>query len=249
VTAADVPAGVRALPADLADAESLRPCLAGADAVFLCPAGDLLVSAGDPRALVGVIREAGVRRVVLLSSQASVTRPQAVSHARLREFENVLRESGLAWTILRPGGFASNTFAYVPAVRAERTVVAPFGDVGLPLIDPADIAEVACAALRDARHAGHAYMLTGPSPVSPREQAAAIGEALGTDLGFTELTRDEALAAMTRFLPQAVAEGTLDILGAPTDEEVSVSPDVERVLGRTPRSYAEWARHNAATFR
>jgi uncharacterized protein YbjT (DUF2867 family) len=249
VTGADVPARVRAVPADLASAPALRPALNGADAVFLAPAGDLLASAGSPGGLIEVIRQSGVRRVVLLSSQASHTRPQAVSHARLREFEHAVTTSGLDWTVLRPGGFASNTFAYIPSIRTARMVAAPFGDVGLPLIDPADIAEVAAAALRDDHHAGHTYVLTGPSLVSPRQQAAAIGTALGTELSFTELTRDQALAAMARFMPEPVARGTLDILGAPTPEEQSVSPDAEKILGRAPRTFAEWAGRNIAAFR
>jgi len=190
-----------------------------------------------------------VGRVVLLSSQASDTRPQAISHARLRDFEHAVTASGLNWTVLRPGGFASNTFAHIPSIRAARTVAAPFGDVGLPLVDPAEVAEVAAAALRDDHHAGHTYVLTGPSLVSPRQQAAVLGTALGAELGFTELTRDQALAAMVQFMPEPVARGTLDILGAPTQEEQSISPDVDKILGRAPRTFAEWAQRNIAAFR
>jgi uncharacterized protein YbjT (DUF2867 family) len=249
VTDADVPARARAVPADLADAPALRPALEGADAVFLAPAGDLLAAAGSPGGLIEVIKRCGVRRVVLLSSQASHTRPQAISHARLRDFEHAVTASGLNWTVLRPGGFASNTFAYIASIRGARTVAAPFGDVGLPLIDPAEVAEVAAAALRDDQHAGHTYVLTGPSLVSPRQQAAALGTALGAELGFTELTRDQALAIMVRFMPEPVASGTLDILGAPTQEEQSISPDVEKILGRAPCTFAEWAQRNIAVFR
>jgi uncharacterized protein YbjT (DUF2867 family) len=249
VTPADVPAGMRAVPADLADAESLRPAFDGADALFLCPAGELLGTAGDPHRLITAIGQSGVRKIVLLSSQAARTRPSAVSHARLREFEDAVAGSGMSWTILRPSGFASNSFAYIPAIRSARVVAAPFGDVGLPVIDPADIAEVAQAALLDQRHDGHAYTLTGPSLVSPRQQAAAIGAAAGTELTFQELTREQALTAMTEFMPKPVAEGTLDILGTPTSEETAISPDAEKVLGRTPASYAEWAIRNAAAFR
>lgn len=249
VTTADVPAWARAVPADLASAAALRPALDGADTVFLAPAGDLLASAGNPGVLIEVINQSGVRRVVLLSSQASHTRPRAISHARLRDFEHAVMTSGLTWTVLRPGGFASNTFAYIPSIRTARTVAAPFGNVGLPLIDPADVAEVGAAALRDDRHAGHTYVLTGPSLVSPRQQAAALGTALGAELDFTELTRDQALATMVPFMPEPVAQGTLDILGAPTQEEQSVSPDVEKILGRAPRTFAEWAQRNIAAFR
>jgi uncharacterized protein YbjT (DUF2867 family) len=249
VTRADVPARARAVPADLANAPTLRPALEGADAVFLAPAGDLLASAGSPGGLIEVIKQSGVRRVVLLSSQASHTRPQAISHARLRDFEHAVTTSRLNWTVLRPGGFASNTFAYIPSIRTARTVAAPFGDVGLPLIDPAEVAEVAAAALRDDRHAGQTYVLTGPSLVSPRQQAAALGTALGAELHFTELTRDQALTTMVQFMPEPVAQGTLDILGAPTQEEQSISPDAEKILGRAPRTFAEWAQRNIAAFR
>lgn len=249
VTNADVPASARAVPADLANAPTLRPALDGADAVFLAPAGDLLDSAGSPGVLIEVIKQSGVRRVVLLSSQASHSRPRAISHARLRDFEHAVTASGLNWTILRPGGFASNTFAYIPSILTARMVAAPFGDVGLPLIDPADVAEVSAAALRDDHHAGQTYVLTGPSLVSPRQQAAVLGAALGAELDFTELTRDQALATMVQFMPEPVAHGTLDILGAPTGEERSISPDVEKILGRAPRTFAEWAQRNTAAFR
>jgi hypothetical protein len=54
---------------------------------------------------------------------------------------------------------------------------------------------------------------------------------------------------MLTFMPPPVADTTLDILGTPTTRERTVSPDVERVLGRTPNTFAAWARRNAAAFR
>jgi hypothetical protein len=44
-------------------------------------------------------------------------------------------------------------------------------------------------------------------------------------------------------------QGTLDILGAPTQEEQSIDPDVEKTLGRSPGTSAEWAQRNIAAFR
>jgi uncharacterized protein YbjT (DUF2867 family) len=151
--------------------------------------------------------------------------------------------------MLRPGGFHSNTLQWAGAVRAGRTVAAPFGDVALPTVDPDDIAEVAAVVLRDASHVGQVYELTGPAPVSPRQQAAAIGDALGEPVRFVEQTRDEARAEMVRFMPEPVADATLAMLGAPSDGLLRLRPDVERLLGRPPRSFAEWAVRNAAAFR
>ncbi|MFC4057381.1 NAD(P)H-binding protein [Planomonospora corallina] len=249
ITPADVPPGVAHRRADLTDAGSLRPVLDGADALFL-QSGGAAAHALDPRALLGAAEAGGVRRVVLLSSQGVATRPESASHGTLmRSIEDAVRRSGMEWTILRPGGFASNTYAWAEAVRTERTVTAPFGDVGLPVVDPLDIAEVAAAVLREDGHAGQVYELTGPAPVTPRQQAAAIGDALGEPVRFVEQTPEQARARMLRFMPEPVIETTLAILGAPTPAERRVSPDVERVLGRAPRTYTAWARRNAAVFR
>ncbi|WP_433225190.1 NAD(P)H-binding protein [Actinomadura formosensis] len=245
----DLPSGTRHVRADLAAPETLRPAFAGAEALFLHDGG-----AGghglDPRAIVDVARVAGVRRVVLLSSQGVVTRPESPSHGGvMRAIEEAVRESGLAWTILRPGGFASNAYAWAESVRAERTVAAPFGDVGIPVIDPADIAEVAAVALRKDEHTGRAYELNGPAAVTPRQQAEAIGAALGEPVRFVELTRAEAHARMAAFMPEPVVETTLAVLGEPNAAELRLSPDVERVLGRAPRPFTEWARRNVEAFR
>lgn len=155
----------------------------------------------------------------------------------------------MGWTLLRPGGFASNDLAWAEAVRATRTVPTPFPDVALPVIDPADIAEVAAAALVGDGHLGRVYELTGPAPLSPRERAAAIGAALGEPVRVVELSRAEARERMVRSMPERVVEATLDAVGDPLPAERTPSPDVERVLGRPARTYAEWAGRTAAAFR
>jgi uncharacterized protein YbjT (DUF2867 family) len=248
VTEAVVSGGVVHHQADLSDPGSLGAVLEGADALFLLIAGELLTDGGDPRDLLKVAAASGVRRVVLLSSQGAGTRPAAVSHSRLRAFEEAVRQAGPDWTILRPAGFDSNTFAWAQTIRAQQLVAAPFGDVALPSVDPADIAEVAAAVLREENHAGRIYELTGPTPISPREQAQAIGAVRGTPVRFTELSRPEARAYLLTFMPEPVVDGTLDILGEPTAAEQRVSPDVERILHRPPATFAEWAARNVAAF-
>lgn len=239
----DVPEGVRHVRADLAEPEGLRPALAGAEALFLLTSGEYLGSGGDLGGVLGAARSAGVRRVVLLSSQGVGTGRHPA------HLEDAVRQSSPAWTVLRPGGFASNALRWAGGVRAERTVAAPFADVALPVVDPVDIAEVAAAALRDPGHDRRTYVLTGPAPITPRQQVSAIGEALGEPVRFVEQGREEARSLMLRFMPEPVVESTLAILGAPTAAEQEVSPHVEHVLGRPPRTFATWAQHNAAAFK
>ncbi|MFQ6143998.1 SDR family oxidoreductase [Streptomyces seoulensis] len=247
--AATVPDGVRHLTADLARPAELKPALAGAAALFLLLSGDLHAAGHRPADLITEAASAGVRRVVLLSSQGVATRPFGPTRIALRELEDTLRASGLEWAVLRPGGFASNALWWAESVRAQGLVAAPFGDIGLPIVDPADIAAVAAACLLEDRHTGGVYELTGPEVITPRQQAAAIADALGTPVRFHELTRAEARAAMSRAMPAELADDTLDILGAPNPAELRVGPDVERVLGRAPRPFSAWAARNVAAFR
>ncbi|CAL9597550.1 NAD(P)H azoreductase [Streptomyces sp. enrichment culture] len=249
ISGADVPEGVRYQQADLTDPESLRPVFKGADALFLQnggPGAHLL----SPRDILDVAEAGGVGRVVLLSSQGVATRPQSASHGGTgRSIEDAVRNSGMDWTLLRPGGLDSNAYAWAESVRARREIAAPFADIGLPTVDPDDIAEVAAAALREDGHAGRIHELTGPALSTPRQRAEAIADALGEPVRFVEQTRDEAGAQMQRFMPESVVETTLTILGEPTPAEQRISPDVERVLGRAPRTFAEWAQRHIAAFR
>ncbi|MFE2553071.1 SDR family oxidoreductase [Streptomyces sp. NPDC059355] len=247
--AAAAPEGVRHVVADLGEPAGLEPALAGAKALFLLLSGDLHAPGARPGDIIGRAAAAGVRRVVLLSSQGVATRPFGTTRIAMRAVEDALRDSGLDWAILRPGGFASNALWWAEPVRTRRVVAAPFGDVGVPIIDPADIAEVAAACLLDDRHTGGVYELTGPELITPRRQAEAIAAALGSPVRFDDLTRDEAKAFMTQSLPAELADDTLDILGSPNPAELRVSPDVQRILGRAPRPFADWAARNVAAFR
>ncbi|MFJ9693794.1 SDR family oxidoreductase [Kitasatospora sp. NPDC101183] len=246
---AAVPDGVRHVVADLAEPTSLAPALTGADALFLLLSGDLHAAGARPADIIGRAAAAGVRRVVLLSTQGVTTRPFGATRIAMRALEDTLKESGLEWAVLRPGGFASNALWWAESIRTHQVAAAPFGDVGLPILDPTDIAETAAACLLDDRHSGNVYELTGPELISPRRQAQALAAALGSPVRFHDLTRAEAKAAMTQAMPAELADDTLDILGSPNPAELRISPDVERVLGRAPHPFTTWATRNIAAFR
>ncbi|MFB8240553.1 SDR family oxidoreductase [Kitasatospora purpeofusca] len=250
---APVPDGVRHLTADLAEpaalGDVLEDVLTEAKALFLLLSGDLHGPGGAPAELVLRAASAGVRRIVLLSTQGVVTRPFGPTRIAMRALEDLVRESVPEPAVLRPGGFASNTLWWAESVRTGRSVAAPFGDVATPVVDPADIAEVAAACLLEDRHVGGVYELTGPEVISPRGQTAALSAALGVPLRFHELTREEAGAAMARSMPMELADDTLDILGAPSAAELRIGPGVREVLGRDPRSFADWAARHVDAFR
>ncbi|MFI5938224.1 SDR family oxidoreductase [Actinoplanes sp. NPDC051494] len=249
VGTAVVPAGVLTVAADLTDPPDLRPVFDRAGALFL-HGGGAGAQALKSRDILDAASSAGVGRVVLLSSQGVRTRPESESHGvLLRSLEEAVRGSGPDWTILRPGGFNSNMYAWSESVRTRRTVVAPFGDVGMPTIDPADIAGVAARALREDGHAGQIYELTWSALTTPRQRAEVIGAVLGVPLRFVEQTRDEARVQMLRFMPEWAVDTTLAVLGVPTLAEQQISPAVAQILGRAPRTFADWVQDHISAFR
>ncbi|AHH21521.1 NmrA family protein [Nocardia nova SH22a] len=242
VTAADVPDGVEYVRGDLARAGDLTAAFDGAESLFLLTSGEFLGTGGDLGEVMTAARAGGVRRVVLLSSQGVGTGDHP------SDLEDSVKQSGVEWTMLRPGNFASNALQWADSVRTERVIAAPFADAAFPLIDPEDIAAVAAAVLLGDGHDGKIYELTGPVAISPRQQAEAIGDAVGEPVRFVEETRAEATARMVRFMPEPVVEATLNILSSP-GALGQVRPDVERILGRPARSFGDWVARNVAAFR
>jgi uncharacterized protein YbjT (DUF2867 family) len=163
--------GVRAVAGDLNDPPSLVPALTGADAFFL-------LSGYSPEIFTEA-REAGVERVVLMSGGSAETGDRSNAVARyMIETEEALRASGLAWTMVRPRMFMTNSLQWADQIRAG-VVRAPWPDVPNAVVDPADIAAVAAKALVSKEHAGREYAVTGPAALRPGERVLILGEVLG----------------------------------------------------------------------
>ncbi|MFF4406035.1 NAD(P)H-binding protein [Streptomyces sp. NPDC001262] len=238
------PEGIEAVEGDFARPETLKNALDGVRSLFLVPG-----FGGEADALAAA-RSAGVEHVVLLGSLGSETHPHLVRSQERLAVEQALKDSGMAWTILRPTQFDSNTLWWAVPIREHGSVFAPFPDTGLPAVHPADIAAVAHAALTDPAHRGHIYPLTGPETVSPRQQTAAIAEALGRELSCIEVTREAAHQQYAAALGDVSAKEVLDLTGGdPRPSLFEVHDTVQRVTGRPARTFAQWARENVDAFR
>lgn len=238
------PEGVEAVEGDFAEPESLRLALEGVRSLFLAsrlgPDADILDAA----------RLAGVGHVVLVSSITVQTHPHLGPARENLAVERLLQDSGMAWTILRPTQFASNAVMWAAAIRDRETVRAPYADTGLPTIHPADIASVARVALTEPGHQGRTYVLTGPEPVTARQQVKAIATALGRHVPFMEISRQEARARMAAVFGDEAADAVLDVTGGDVNDELLVVRDtVSRVTGSPARPFQRWAAENAHIFR
>lgn len=238
------PDGVVEATGDLTDGASLRDAFAGAHGAFL-------LSGYDDAGLVAALRDGGVARVALLSSGAVPTSDlgNAVAAYHIRS-EQALRESGLAWTFLRPNTFATNALQWAEAIRAGEPVVAPFADVAVAVNDPRDVAAIAAAALTGGGdHDGVAHRITGPEALLPRERVAILGEVLGRELRFRAQDDAEARADMSARMPARYVDAFFEFFADGKIDETTVLPTVEQALGRPPRTFRAWAQEHASAFR
>ena len=238
-----LPAGVEGFVGDLNEPDSLVEAFEGARGVYL-----LAGYHGTPRFLAHA-RAAGVEHVVLQSTSlvalGDVSNAFAAPHI---EAEEAVRESGLAWTFTQSNSFMSNTYQWLPQLRAGDVVRVPFADIPVAMIDPFDIAAVAVSAFNSSEHRGRSYHLTGPESLLPAERLRVLGDALGRPLQLVALPNEEAREEMSKSLPPEYVDAFMSIWGDGNHDESRVLPTVQDVIGRPPRRFAQWVAAHADAF-
>jgi uncharacterized protein YbjT (DUF2867 family) len=238
-----LPAGAEGFVGDLNDPGSLAPGLSGVRAAHLLAGYDGLEE------LLAAMRDAGVERVTLQSSSGVPSGDMTNAVARYHILsEQAIRDSGLAWTFIQPNSFMTNALRWLPQMQDGDTIRLPFANVPIAVIDPADIAEVAAAALTTDRHEGRSYRVSGPESLLPAEQVAILGKAIGRDLRFEAQSDEEARAEMSASMPAEYVDAFFSFFVDATIDESTVLPTVEEVLGRPPRRFEDWARAHAGAF-
>ncbi len=243
--------GVEVRIADLDTPESLPAAFESVHDLWL-------LNANDPRApensmnAVWAARQAGVERVVRLSA-VGAAHDAPTRSGRLHALADAgLENSGLRWTILRPHFFMQNLLDSADRVAEQGTFHLNMGEGRLGMIDVRDVAEIAAKILTDEpdRHHGKVYTPTGPEAVSFAQVAAQLHEAIGYDVTYLAVPDDAARLAM---LDAGFSEWLVGMLveygqAFSTGWGDFTTNDVEEVLGRQPRRFADFARDHAAAF-
>lgn len=234
--------------ADLGEPASLAPAFEGVEKLFLLVPGTGLDHTANALAAA---RTAGVEHVVLLSSFQAAGDPVPPMGRWHREREDMVRACGIPATVLRPGGFMTNALDWLPTITSDGFVFDPFGEGRYAPIDPADIAAVAAVALTEDGHRGQEYTLTGEETFTIAEQVAVLAAATGREIAVRAATTPEE-AVRFRFpngAPPALAEAITAWFRSMRADTVGFRTDTVRaVLGRPPRTFADWCARNAHLF-
>jgi uncharacterized protein YbjT (DUF2867 family) len=234
--AVSLPDRVEVVAGDLSRPETLDDALAGVEALFLLGGFDTMAHVLERAA------RAQVRRVVLLTSRCVIGgRPDNAVTGMWMESEAVFDRSGLPGTVLRPSGFQSNVLRWSDQLRAGDVVRAPWADVPIAAIDPADIAAVAAVALRSGDYEGQALTISGPQALSARQQLAVVADVLDRPLRFEPQPDAEARTEMAGAMPEPFVDAQFRFFSGGEYDDSAVVDTVERVTGRPAGTLHAWA--------
>jgi uncharacterized protein YbjT (DUF2867 family) len=231
-----------AIPFDWDNETTWGPALSGTGSAYVSYFPDLAFPGAEEKiaGLTKYAADAGVNRLVLLSGRGE-------RHAM--RCEDIVRDSGLEFTLVRASWFAQNfSEGYLRDPILEGVIALPGGEVREPIVDVDDIADVAVAALTEARHAGQLYEVTGPQLLSFSDVAATLSASLEKPVRYQPITLDQFHSALSGIGGEMVADVFTEIAQETLDGRNEWLGDgIQRALGRAPRSFETFCRAAATT--
>jgi uncharacterized protein YbjT (DUF2867 family) len=240
--------GVEVFEGDLRDRDGVLASMKGVSKVYLLATGDNLVEL-EANVVDTAARE-HVQHIVKHSVQGAQYEAAEIPR-RHRSSEKRIEATGIPFTHLRPGSFASNVLGWASMLKKGDAVYGPYGEMALPVIDPEDIAAVAEKVLTEAGHAGRAYDLTGPEALTAAEQVAIVGKVLRRELSFVNVPDEVARKGMVESgMTPAYAEAMIDLVRALRGlRRVAPTGTVAELLGRPATPFASFVASVVTAFR
>ncbi|MEO3998045.1 SDR family oxidoreductase [Mesorhizobium sp. CAU 1732] len=235
--------GAEGVVFDYAKPETFASAFDGVDRAYV------LLASGYVNAkelLLPVIEAAASRKVkVVFQSVFGVDADDSIPY---RQVEIALEKLGTPYVILRPNWFSDNFQTYWKAGIDHGQIAVPAAEGKSSFIDARDIAESAVAALTSSAFDNKAFNLTGPQAHSYAEAAAILSEVLGKQIGYTAMEDAPFIELLTGAgVPEDYATFLTSIF-YPVREgwTATVTPDVETLTGKAPRSLKTYAQDNRA---
>jgi len=245
---ANLPGNIEVVGGDLSAPGTLDACFDGIDDVFLVWVAPFAAAGA---AIDRIASRA--KRVVLLSSPQRTNHPFFQQPNGLRAvhagLEQLVETSGLRWTVLRPGVFALNCLNWWgPQIASGDVVRWAHANAETAPIHERDIATSAARVLCEEGHDGRDYVLTGPEPVTQRQQVEIIGDVVGRPLRFEEISEEAARNEMLAMMPPPIADMLLRAYAAAVDRPAFVTSTVAELTGTPAASFRQWVQDHASDF-
>lgn len=245
--------------------ETLTTAMQGADKLLLISGTRVGARVVQHQAAIDAAAAVGVKHAAYTSFIGidASDNPAEVRHDHI-ETERLLKASGMAWTMLRDAHYADAMIVMAgPGVMASRKWFSNSGEGREAMVWRDDCAACAVAVLDATGHENRTYDITGPELQTFAEVTALMSEITGVPLVYVSVD-DAAQYAMfdAMGIPRRPVDN-LEVGGIPWNSDDMVtfgaairegflevcSGDVERLLGRPPRSVRAMIEANADMLR
>jgi len=225
--------GAQVRVADYSDPAALAAALAGVDKLLLVSGSEVGSRVAQHANVVNAAKAAGVGFIAYTSVLAADTTPLSLAPEH-KATEELIRASGLDYTILRNGWYTENYVQAVATARQTGAVVAAAGDGRVASAARADYAAAAAAVLSSAGHEGRVYELSGDYAWDFKELATAITAIAGREVVYQPVSAPELVEVLTT---AGLDQGTAGFLAAlDTDTQAGllaiVTGELSGLIGR-----------------
>ncbi len=180
---AKLPDGVDGAVGDLESGAGLADAFNGVESLFLITNNGETESQRGLNA-VEAAKNAGVKHIVFLSIANPTKEPQVPHYLAKVPVEEAIKNSGSAWTFIRPNFFMQTDLSVIPVAKEHGVYSMPIGSIGNNRVDARDIADCAVRVLTEAGHEGKDYFLHGPDTISGPGAAEVYAKHLGRDVFY-----------------------------------------------------------------
>lgn len=182
--------GVQTAHLDYNDPASLTAAFTGADTLVLVSGSEVGQRVQQHTNVIEAAQAAGVTRIVYTSA------PQADTSALIlapehRVTEQLIRSSGIPFTILRNGWYTENYQNLVAVARETGTYLTSAGAGRVSSASRSDYAEAAAVVLTTPGHEGVTYELSGDVAWDGVEMAATLATLLDQPVVFSSVTPEQ----------------------------------------------------------
>lgn len=225
--------GVQVRVADYSDPVALTEALTGVDKLLLVSGSEVGARVAQHANVVNAAKAAGVGFIAYTSVLAADT-TELILAPEHKATEELIRASGLDFTLLRNGWYTENYAPSVATAKQTGAVVAAAGDGRVASAARADYAAAAAAVLSSAGHEGRTYELSGDYAWDFKELATAITKVAGREVVYRPVSAPELVEVLTTAGLDAGTAGFLAALDSDTEAGLlaTVTGELSRLIGR-----------------
>jgi uncharacterized protein YbjT (DUF2867 family) len=228
---------------------SLDAALKGSDKAFLlCPVDERSVKWQS--AFIEAAKRAGLRHLVKFSGMGAEPKSPSELLRMHDQTDELLRKSGLPFTILQPNSFFQNMLWSAETIKEQGMFYLPFKNAPQSQVDVRDINAVAAKVLTSAGHEGKTYVITGPEALTFGQVAEQLSSVLGRKIQYVDVPLAAAEDGMRKAgMPEWNVRALSGLFAVfASGAAATVTDTIPKVLGRPAISFAQFVRDHAAVF-